>query len=57
MTKNNQCKNVIDLSMVFVLGFRMQVGTCFMTRNADLKTKTRPVTRTMKPDVVIQYRP
>ena len=57
MTKNNQCKNVIDLSKVFVLGFRMQVGTCIMTRNADLKTKTRPVTQTMKHDVVIQSRP
>ena len=44
MTKNNQCKNLIDLSKVFVLGFRMQVETCFRTRDADLKTKTRPVT-------------
>ena len=56
-TKNNQCKNLCDLSKVFVLGFPMQVGTCFRVRDADLKTKTRPVTRTLKPDVVIQSRP
>ena len=57
MTKNNQCKNLIDLSKVYVLGFRMQVGACFRTRDADLKTKTRPVTPTLKPDTVIQSRP
>ena len=57
MTKNNQCKNSIDLSKLFVLGFQMQVGTCFRARDADLKTKTRPMTRTLKPDVVIQSRP
>ena len=28
----------------------MQVGNCFRTRDADLKTKTRPVTQTLKPD-------
>ena len=50
MTKNNQCKNLIDLSKVFA-------GTCFRTRDADLKTKTRPVTWTLRPDVVIQPRP
>ena len=27
MTKNNECKNSIDLSKVFVLGFRMQIRT------------------------------
>ena len=53
MTKNNQFKNLIDLSNVFVLDFRMQAGTCFRTRDADLKTKTRPVTLTLKPDTVI----
>ena len=31
----------------------MQVGTCFRTREIDLKTKTRPVTRTLEPDPVI----
>ena len=56
-TKNNQCKNLIDLSKVFVLGFRMQVGTCFRTTDADLKTKTRPVTRALKPEAVMQSRP
>ena len=35
----------------------MLVGTCFRTRNAVLKTKTRPVTRTLKPEAVIQTRP
>ena len=34
----------------------MQAGTCFRTRNDDLKTKTRPVTKTLKPDAVIQSR-
>ena len=28
----------------------MQVGTCFRARDVDSKTKTRPVTRTPKPD-------
>ena len=28
----------------------MQVGNFFRTRDADLKTKTRPVTRTLKPE-------
>ena len=37
MTKNNQCKNLIGLSKVVILGFRMQVGTYFRTRDADLK--------------------
>ena len=32
-TKTNQCENVTDLSKVFVLGFRMQVGTCFRCTN------------------------
>ena len=32
----------------------MQVKTCFRARDADLKTKARPVTRTLKPDAVIQ---
>ena len=57
MTKNNQRKNLIELSKVYVLGFQMQVGACFRARDADLKTKTRPVTRTLKPDVVMQSRP
>ena len=56
-TKNNQCKNLCDLSKVFVVGFPMQVGTCFRLRDADLNTKTRPVTRTLKPDVFIKSRP
>ena len=43
-------------SKVFVLGFWVQVGTCFRTRDAKLKTKTRPVTWTLKPDAVIQSR-
>ena len=42
MTKNNQFKNLSDLSKVFVLRFRMQIGTCFRARDADLRTKTRP---------------
>ena len=33
----------------------MQVGTSFRTRDANLKTKVRPVTQTMKPDAVIQF--
>ena len=49
-TQNNQCENLIDLSKVPVLVFRMQVGTCFRPRDAELKTKTRPLTRTLKPD-------
>ena len=57
MTKNNECKNSIDLSKVFVLGFRMQIGTSSGQEIPTLKTKTRPVTRTMKPDAVIQSRP
>ena len=32
-TKNNQCENLTDLSKVFILGFRMQVGTCFRCTN------------------------
>ena len=32
----------------------MQVGTCFRARVADIKTNTRPVTRTLKPGAVIQ---
>ena len=35
----------------------MQVGTCFRMRDVDLKTKTRPVTQTLKPDAVIQSKP
>ena len=34
-----------------------QVETCFKTRDADLKSKTRPVTRTVEPEAVIQSRP
>ena len=34
----------------------MEGGTYFRMRDADLKTKTRPVTRTLKPDAVIQSR-
>ena len=56
-TKNNRFKNLIDLSKLFVLGFRIQVGTCFRVREADLKTKTRPVTQTLKPHAVTQSRP
>ena len=55
MTKNNQCKNLIELSKVFALGFRMQVGTSFRTRDTNLKTKVRPVTQTVKPNAVIQF--
>ena len=58
MTKNNQCKNLINLSKVLsVLSFLMEVGTCFRARYADLKTKTRPVTQTLKPDTIMQSRP
>ena len=57
MSKNNQCKSLIDLSKVFVLGFQMQVGNCFRMRVANLKTKTGPMTQTLKPDAVIQSRP
>ena len=32
----------------------MQVRTCFRTRGVDLKTKTSPATRTLKPDSAIQ---
>ena len=39
MTRNNQCKNLIGLSKVFVLDFQAQIGTQFETRDADLKTK------------------
>ena len=35
----------------------MQAGTRFRTRKAELKTKTRLVTRTLKPDAVIKSRP
>ena len=49
MTKNNQCKSLIDLSKVFA-GWNL-------LQDADLKMETRPVTRTLKPDVVIQPRP
>ena len=35
----------------------MQVGTCFRTKDSDLKTKTRIVIRILKPDPVIQFRP
>ena len=35
----------------------MQVGTCFRARDADLKTKTRRVTQTLKPDAIMQSRP
>ena len=38
-TKNNQYKNLIDSSKLFVLGFQTQVGTRFRTRDVDLKTK------------------
>ena len=31
----------------------MQVGTYFRARDAYIKAKTRPVTRTLKPDAVI----
>ena len=37
------------LSKVFVVGFRMQVKTCFRTSGADLKQKLD-----LKPDAVIQ---
>ena len=40
MTKYNQCKKFINLSKVFVLGFGMQVGSFFRTRDDDLKTKS-----------------
>ena len=43
MSKYSECKILIDLSKVFALGFQMQVRTCFRMRDADLKTKTGPV--------------
>ena len=54
--KNNQNKNLIDSPKVFVLDFRTQVGTRLKTKDADLKTKTRSVTRTLKPYTTIQFR-
>ena len=57
MIKNNQFKNLLDLSKVFALDFWMQVGTCLMKRDANLKTKTRPATQSQKPDAAIQFRP
>ena len=57
MTKNNQCKNLSDLSELFVLGFQMQVGTCFRMGDANLKTKTRPATQTLQPDTNMQSKP
>ena len=46
MTKNNQSKNLIDSSKVFVLGFGTQVRTWFRTRDGDCEKnkKMRPVT-------------
>ena len=57
MTKNNQCKNLSDLSELFVLGFQMQVGTCFRMGDANLKTKTGPGTQTLHPDTNMQSKP
>ena len=37
-TKNNQSKNLIDPSKVFILGFWVQVGIQFRMRDANLKT-------------------
>ena len=34
----------------------MQVGTCFRMRDENLKTKTRHVTQTLKPDIITQSR-
>ena len=57
MTKNNQYKNLIESSKVFVLGFQMEVGTRFITRDADLKQKGKGVTQTLKLDPIIQFKP
>ena len=35
----------------------MQVGTYFRARDTDLKTKTRPIARTLKADAFIHFRP
>ena len=35
----------------------MQIETCFRARDADLKTKSRPVTQTLKPNAAMQSRP
>ena len=56
-TKNNQHENLIDSSKVFVLGFQKHVGIRFRIRDADLKQKTRPVTRTQKSEAIIKYIP
>ena len=55
-TKNNEYKNLIDTSKVFVLDFRTQVGGMDSV-HVNLKTKNRPVSQTLKPDAVIQSRP
>ena len=39
MTKYNQYENINDSSMVFALGFRMQVYTQVTMRDGDFKTK------------------
>ena len=57
MTKNNQHKSLIYLAKVFILDFRVQVGTSFRTRDAEVKTKFRPETQILKPDAIIQSRP
>ena len=43
MTKNNQCKNLIDSSEVFVLGFVTQVGT----RDSQFTGQHRPFSSIM----------
>ena len=45
MTKNNQCKKLIDSSKLFVLCFQTQVGTRFRIRESKLKIKSRSLIR------------
>ena len=39
MPKNNQYKNLIHASKIFILDFAMQVGTWLRTRAANLKNR------------------
>ena len=48
MTKNNQSKNLIDSSKVFILGLQMQTRTQFRASDANLKTKNRSMTQTLQ---------
>ena len=55
-TKNNQYKNLIYLSKIFVLDFRTQVGGLDSVHD-NIKQKARPVTQALKLDAFIQSTP